>query len=81
MENPRLTPFGAEHLLATNRMILRPGEAWADPPPGQFQFWLAREEIALPETPQPVGAAALLGYTESLNALVQEARAAEVPLI
>ncbi len=80
MENPRLTPFGAEHLVATNRMILRPGEAWTDPPPGQFQFWLAREEIALPETPQPVGAAALLGYTESLNALVQEARAAQVPL-
>ncbi|MPZ24844.1 MAG: hypothetical protein GEU28_15255, partial [Dehalococcoidia bacterium] len=79
-ENPRLTPLGAEHLLQTNRLILRPGEAWTDPPAGQFQFWVARDEIGLPEAPQLIGASALLGYTESLQALISEAKAAEVPL-
>lgn len=79
-ENPRLTPLGAEHLIQTNRLILRPGEAWTDPPAGQFQFWVAREEIALPPPPSPIGAAALLGYTESLQALIAEAADARLVL-
>lgn len=79
-ENPRLTPLGAERLIQTNRLILRPGEAWTDPLPGQFMFWLAREEIALPDQPELIGATTLLGYTESLQALVDESRAAGLPL-
>jgi YVTN family beta-propeller protein len=48
--NPTLVPLGAERLLATNRLILRPGEAWppdADPG-GPFAFWVAREELPIP---------------------------------
>ncbi|GMV85074.1 MAG: hypothetical protein AMXMBFR80_09310 [Dehalococcoidia bacterium] len=49
--NPKLVPLGAERLLGTNRLVLRPGEAWTEAPAGQFQFWVAREE--LPSRPGP----------------------------
>ncbi len=78
--SPRLAPLGAERVLQTNRMILRPGEAWSNPPEGQFQFWVARDEIALPEQPQQVAAPALLGYVTSLQELIVEARDAGTPL-
>jgi hypothetical protein len=42
--NAELVPLGAERLLGSNRIILRPGEAWDEQPPGKFQFWVAREE-------------------------------------
>ena len=38
--NAPIVALGAERLLGTNRLILRPGEAWVTPPAGQFQFWL-----------------------------------------
>jgi serine/threonine protein kinase/LysM repeat protein len=49
--NPTLVPLGAERLLGTNRLILRPGESWPDRPPGQFMFWVARQELPAPRAP------------------------------
>jgi hypothetical protein len=48
--NPGLVPLGAERLLATNRLILRPGDAWPveTNPGGPFAFWVAREELPVP---------------------------------
>jgi len=40
--NPRLAELGAERLYETNRLMLRPGEAWPREPDGEFQFWVAR---------------------------------------
>lgn len=41
--NPALVPFGAERLLGTSRLMLRPGEGWpAFKAP--FLFWVARDE-------------------------------------
>ncbi|HLF76179.1 MAG TPA: serine/threonine-protein kinase, partial [Dehalococcoidia bacterium] len=45
--NARLTPHWAERLIETNRLLLRPNEAWWEPPPGEFQFWVAREDLAV----------------------------------
>src|SRR5687767_5571864 len=42
--NPVLTGFGAERLIETNRLLLRPGEEWTEALAGQFQFWVARQE-------------------------------------
>lgn len=42
--NAELAPLGAERLLASSRFLLYPGEAWRAAPPGEFQFWLARED-------------------------------------
>ncbi|MHB8959305.1 MAG: serine/threonine-protein kinase [Candidatus Limnocylindrales bacterium] len=47
--NPALVPLGAERLIASNRLILRPGEAFAtEPPDGPFAFWVAREDLPVP---------------------------------
>jgi len=45
-QNGQLVEFGAERILGFNRLLLRPGEAWASPPQGDFQFWVAREAVA-----------------------------------
>jgi hypothetical protein len=42
--NGRLTQLGAERLIESNRLLLHPNESWHNPPPGRFQFWVAREE-------------------------------------
>jgi len=47
--NSQLVPLGAERLLGTNRLILRPDEAWPVPPPsGPYAFWVTREELPTP---------------------------------
>jgi hypothetical protein len=43
--NAKLVPLGAERLLGTNRLLLRPDEAWPEQPAGQFMFWVARKEL------------------------------------
>jgi serine/threonine protein kinase len=40
-------------VLGTNRLVLRPDEAWSSPPPGRFQFWLARREWGQAVAPSP----------------------------
>ncbi len=40
-----LTPLGAERVIDSNRLLLHPSEAWHEPPPGRFQFWVAREDL------------------------------------
>jgi len=52
--NPRLAELGAERLYETNRLLLRPGEAWGREPEGEFQFWVARSG------PDPMAAATSL---------------------
>lgn len=55
MANPTLVPLGAERLLGTNRLILRPGESWPDRSAGQFMFWVARQELPHPTVARSVG--------------------------
>jgi tetratricopeptide (TPR) repeat protein len=42
-----LVALGGERLLASNRLLLFPSESWREAPPGEFQFWLAREDQAV----------------------------------
>ena len=44
--NADLMPLGAEHLIDSNRLILRPNEAWVPDPGRPFNFWIARESAA-----------------------------------
>jgi hypothetical protein len=50
-ENSALVMLGAERLIETNRLLLHPNEAWSEPPAGQFQFWVAREDAAVTSAP------------------------------
>ena len=78
--NPRFVALGGQRLLQTNRLILRPGEAWNDPPPGSFQFWLATgHEGSLP-APALVTAPLLLRVVESLSGMIDLARNEALPL-
>jgi eukaryotic-like serine/threonine-protein kinase len=44
--NPKLVPLGAERLLGTNRLMLRPGEGFREPvPKGSWIYWVARDEM------------------------------------
>jgi len=63
--NPSLVPLGAERLLGTNRLILRPGEAWPDQPNKQFAFWVARQELPAPNAPAAVDDALAEKYATS----------------
>lgn len=71
--NPALVPLGAERLLGTNRLILRPGEAWPDQPAGRFAFWVARQELPAPPSPGPLIDAEQLAAGRSALALSQAA--------
>ena len=66
--NQALVPLGAERLLQTDRLILRSGEGWPNPPPGTFQYWVARE-IAVHGPPATVTEALLRQATASFQAL------------
>ncbi len=77
--NDRLTPFGAERLIETNRLLLRPDESFGRPTPPGWIFWVARDEM------QPVGAVALdragLGRAVAqLSALQGAAASVRLPL-
>ena len=72
--------LGAERLLGTNRLLLRPGEGWHDPPPGEFSFWLARQELPTVVPPAVVTAAMLGQAVQGLLALIDAAAAAGLPL-
>jgi uncharacterized RDD family membrane protein YckC len=79
--NARLVPLGAERLLGTSRLILRPGEGWQGQPPGRFQFWVAREELPVPPEPPASWTAGMLErLSGSLAALEQAAARLGVPL-
>ncbi|HLF78978.1 MAG TPA: protein kinase [Dehalococcoidia bacterium] len=78
--NQRLAPLGAERLLQTSRLILRPDEAWHDPPAAAFQFWIAREDVELPQTTPQLSPRVALRAVESLIALIEAADEEGVPL-
>lgn len=50
-ENHRLVPLGAEVLIETNRLLLRPDQSLGRPTPDGWIFWVAREEIPAPDKP------------------------------
>ncbi|MHB8959298.1 MAG: serine/threonine-protein kinase, partial [Candidatus Limnocylindrales bacterium] len=79
--NPGLVPLGAERLLASNRLILRPGEAWpaGSLPGGPFAFWVAREELPAPPPPR-LDADGLRRAAECAAALLAAGAAAGVAL-
>ena len=66
--NEALVPLGAERLLQTDRLILRSDEGWQNPPPGTFQYWVARE-IAADAPPATFTEAILRQATASFQAL------------
>ena len=77
--NERVTPFGAERLIETNRLLLRPNESFGRPTPPGWTFWVARDEK------QPAGAVALdragLGRAVAqLSALQAAAASVRLPL-
>lgn len=53
--NPSLVASGAERLPGTNRLLLHPEEQWLAAPAGRFQFWVAREDAAVPAAPLITG--------------------------
>lgn len=76
----QLAPLGAELLLGTNRLILRPGEAWREAPPAPFAFWLAREDVDEVETPVVVTAPILLHAVEGMLALIDATNRLDLPI-
>jgi hypothetical protein len=78
--NPDLVSLGAERLLGTNRLLLRPGEGWQEPPEGEFCFWVAREELPDEEPPTVVTVAVLGPALEGLLALIDAGGAAGLSL-
>ncbi len=78
--NPRLVPLGAERLLAVNRFLLGPSEAWSQEPPGRFFYFVVRDVEPRITPPDFVSKALLLTTAQSLLALVKQARAEGVEL-
>ena len=78
--NDRLVSLGAERLLGTNRLILRPNEVWQNPPEGAFQFWVARDAAQPPAPPHQVSPRIGLRVVESLIALIEAADEESLPL-
>ena len=77
--SPQLTAFGAERLLQTNRLLLHPGEAWTSPPPGDYSFWVARQEK--PQTAASLVTLAMLGTATTMYAsLIDAATSAKVTI-
>ena len=78
--SPRLTPFGAERLLGTNRILLHPDETWRDAPAGPFQFWVARDELPPSKPPAEVSVPRLRRATDALLGLIGAAAAEDVAI-
>ncbi len=78
--NPGLAVLGAERLLGTSRLVLRPGEAWQNSPAGEFQFWVAREGSGPSTPPRPISTAELQRATDALNAFLAIAKANDLQL-
>jgi hypothetical protein len=74
-----LTIHGAERLLGANRLLLAPNEAWQSPQPGQFQFWVAREDT-LPSAAKSITLQPLKNAITTLNALIESAEREGVAL-
>ncbi len=66
--NAALTGLGAEPLIQTDRLILRSGEGWTDPPGGTFQYWVARE-VSKDRLAEPVTSEILRHGAESFQNL------------
>jgi len=79
-ENAALVPLGAERLLGWNRLLLHPGEAWDDPPAGQFQFWIAREGLAPKRPLSPLTPERVARIATSVAALLAAANAVDLRL-
>ncbi len=77
--NERITGLGAERLIGTSRALLGPGESWQAPPPGQFQFWVARED-KMPAPARSVGPDALTTSVRTLNALMEACERQQVSI-
>lgn len=74
--NPQLVPLGAERLLGTNRLILRPGEAWSDQRHGRFMFWVARQQLPKPLVGPPQDDEAATNLAGNALGLVRAAEGA-----
>lgn len=77
--NVALAAHGAERLLGYNRILLRPGEAWLTEPPGEFLFWVGREDPE-PMEAQPLTRDALAEAAAALASLRETATHVELPV-
>ena len=65
LANTPLVALGAERILETNRLLLRPEEAWQETLDGAFQFWLARED----DPPLPAATVSLADLIQVVRTL------------
>ncbi|HYI22374.1 MAG TPA: serine/threonine-protein kinase, partial [Candidatus Limnocylindrales bacterium] len=77
--NDRLTPFGAERLIETNRLLLRPDEGFGRPTPPGWIFWVARDEMR-PASATTLDKQALGRAVAQLSALQGAAASVRLPL-
>ncbi|HLF78734.1 MAG TPA: tetratricopeptide repeat protein [Dehalococcoidia bacterium] len=77
--NARLAALGVERLLGSSRLLLYPNEAWRAAPPGEFQFWLAREDLSV-TTASLVTEPMLRGVVRALADLLEAASGTHMPL-
>ena len=78
--NERIVPLGAERLMDTNRMLLRPGESLGRPAPPGWVFWVARDELVVPPPAMALDRGALATATVALRTLLATAASARMPL-
>ncbi|CAN5763300.1 hypothetical protein BH24CHL5_BH24CHL5_13100 [soil metagenome] len=71
--NEQLVAYGAERLLGTNRLLLRPGERLGRLTPVGWVFWVARDEQEVSGTPAVLDGEALAAATEQLHGLLAAA--------
>ena len=76
--NPQLVPFGAERLLGTSRLILRPGEAFVEAPAAPILFWVARDQQPAAPPTGEISTPRLRRIVDSLFAMQASAKAALV---
>jgi serine/threonine protein kinase len=78
--NPQLVPLGAESLIETNRLLLRPDQSLGRPTPPGWIFWVVRDELPAPEHAVRLDGAALATAVERIRRLVIAAGNAGVAL-
>jgi len=78
--NGELAAYGAERLLETSRLLLRPGEQFVEEPAAPFLFWVARDELTVSPPAGELSTFRLRKVVEALAAMLTSASAAGVEL-
>jgi hypothetical protein len=78
--NDSLVPYGAERLLETNRLLLRPGENLGRALPAGWAFWVARDELRMPASSSGLTPTATANAADRLRRLVAAAATVRIDL-